>query len=79
MAYKTCDDCGSRIFEYGCVNCYEQDYIAMQDYNNDFLAECYERNSKVAGGEGLDVGGLSNSTDSLNNQKTVLGQPPLAT
>ena len=30
MAYKTCPDCGSRIFEYGCVNCNEQDYISMQ-------------------------------------------------
>ena len=30
MAYKTCEDCGSRIFEYGCVNCNEQDYIDMQ-------------------------------------------------
>lgn len=30
MAYKTCPDCGSRIFEYGCVNCNEQDYITMQ-------------------------------------------------
>ena len=35
MAYKTCDDCGSRIFEHGCVNCNEQDYIDMQgDYHN---------------------------------------------
>lgn len=30
MAYKTCEDCGSRIFEHGCVNCNEQDYIDMQ-------------------------------------------------
>jgi hypothetical protein len=30
MAYKTCEDCGSRIFEYGCVNCNERDYITMQ-------------------------------------------------
>lgn len=31
MAYKTCPDCGSRIFEHGCVNCNEADYISMQD------------------------------------------------
>jgi len=30
MAYKTCPDCGSRIFEHGCVNCNEIDYISMQ-------------------------------------------------
>ena len=30
MAYKTCPDCGSRIFEHGCVNCNEVDYISMQ-------------------------------------------------
>lgn len=30
MAYKTCENCGSRIFEYGCVNCNEEDYITMQ-------------------------------------------------
>ena len=31
MAYKTCEDCGCRIFEYGCVNCNEIDYIEMAD------------------------------------------------
>lgn len=30
MAYKTCPDCGSRIFNHGCVNCDEMDYISMQ-------------------------------------------------
>lgn len=30
MAYKTCENCGSRIYEYGCVNCNEDDYITMQ-------------------------------------------------
>jgi len=30
MAYKTCPDCGSRMFEHGCVNCNEPDYISMQ-------------------------------------------------
>jgi hypothetical protein len=31
MAHKTCEDCGCRIYEYGCVNCNEADYIVMQD------------------------------------------------
>jgi hypothetical protein len=35
---KTCEDCGCRVYEYGCVNCNEQDYIDMQAYYDD-LAE----------------------------------------
>jgi len=31
MAYKTCENCGCRIFEYGCVNCNEKEYIEMQE------------------------------------------------
>lgn len=31
MIYKTCEDCGCRIYEYGCVNCNEQEYIDMQE------------------------------------------------
>ena len=31
MAYKICENCGSRIFEYGCVNCDEEKYISMQN------------------------------------------------
>jgi len=27
---KTCPACGCRVYEYGCVNCNEQDYIDMQ-------------------------------------------------
>lgn len=30
MAYKTCENCGSRVFNHGCVNCDEMDYISMQ-------------------------------------------------
>ncbi len=40
QAYKTCPDCGCRIFEYGCVNCNEQDYIDMQKYQ-DLKTEIY--------------------------------------
>lgn len=32
---KTCEDCGCRIYEYGCVNCNEEDYITMQNVNDD--------------------------------------------
>lgn len=31
MDYKTCENCGSRIFNYGCVNCDEMEYISMQE------------------------------------------------
>ena len=31
MKYQTCEDCGSRVYQYGCTNCNEQDYIDMQD------------------------------------------------
>lgn len=30
MAYKTCENCGSRVFNHGCVNCDEMEYINMQ-------------------------------------------------
>lgn len=32
MAYKTCPDCGSRVFNLGCVNCNEEDYIEEQKH-----------------------------------------------
>lgn len=39
MAFKTCGNCGSKVFSLGCVNCDEQNYIddqreqdASQDY-----------------------------------------------
>jgi len=31
MSYKTCENCGGRIYKYGCVNCNEEDYIAEQN------------------------------------------------
>lgn len=31
MAYKTCENCGSRVFNHGCVNCDEMEYISMQE------------------------------------------------
>lgn len=31
MAYKTCENCGSRVFNHGCVNCDEMEYVSMQE------------------------------------------------
>jgi hypothetical protein len=31
---KTCEDCGERIYEHGCVNCREEDYIKNQEGNS---------------------------------------------
>lgn len=31
MAFKDCPDCGSRVYELGCVNCNEVAYIEAQD------------------------------------------------
>lgn len=30
MAYKTCENCGCRVYKLGCVNCDEVRYIAEQ-------------------------------------------------
>lgn len=56
MAYKTCPDCGCRIFEYGCVNCNEMDYISMQDDGESSLSKemkKYEREKKESNEEAL--------------------------
>jgi hypothetical protein len=29
---KTCPDCGCRVYNLGCVNCNEADYIEEQNY-----------------------------------------------
>jgi len=29
--WTTCPDCGCRVYEHGCVNCNEADYIERQD------------------------------------------------
>ena len=36
---KTCPDCGCRVYEYGCVNCNEQDYTDMEEYENEQIAQ----------------------------------------
>lgn len=37
---KTCEDCGCRIYEYGCVNCNEADYIEMQGEYDEVEMAC---------------------------------------
>jgi hypothetical protein len=37
---KTCPDCGCRVYEYGCVNCDEADYIEMQALDDLLKAPC---------------------------------------
>jgi hypothetical protein len=34
MSYKTCPDCGERVYKLGCVNCNEEAYIAEQEVLN---------------------------------------------
>lgn len=36
---KTCEDCGCRVYEYGCINCNEQDYIDMQAYDDRVITD----------------------------------------
>ena len=31
MRYEICENCGSRVYQYGCTWCNEEDYIIMQD------------------------------------------------
>lgn len=37
---KTCEDCGCRVYEYGCVNCNESDYIEMQGEYDEVEMAC---------------------------------------
>lgn len=34
MKHKFCDDCGSKVFNLGCINCNEEAYIAEQAQMN---------------------------------------------
>jgi len=42
MAYKTCPDCGCRIYSGYCTNCHEEHYIYEQDQMNSMEIENYE-------------------------------------
>lgn len=38
MDYKTCENCGCRVYNLGCVNCDEENYIQEQTwYDNSDL------------------------------------------
>lgn len=41
MAYKTCEDCGCRIYNLGCVNCNEIDYIHEQESIDEYNENRY--------------------------------------
>tara|TARA_R110000796_G_scaffold249652_1_gene377692 strand:- start:7228 stop:7470 length:243 start_codon:yes stop_codon:yes gene_type:complete len=47
MAYKTCENCGSRIFNLGCVNCNEIHYINEQEMYTQFEIEETLRNEEA--------------------------------
>jgi len=32
---KTCEDCGSKVYNGHCIWCHEETYIAEQNYSND--------------------------------------------
>jgi hypothetical protein len=36
---KTCENCGSRVYNLGCVNCNEEAYIAEQTQLDELAAE----------------------------------------
>lgn len=36
MAYKTCENCGCKVYSLGCVNCNEIDYIEQQNLWDDY-------------------------------------------
>lgn len=31
MEFDFCEDCGERVYKFGCVNCNEETYIEMQN------------------------------------------------
>ncbi len=42
---KTCEDCGCKVYNIGCVNCNEENYISEQS-RLDSLPEIYQTNSE---------------------------------
>ena len=35
MSYKTCEDCGTKLYGGACSNCHEETFICEQNYGND--------------------------------------------
>ena len=67
MAYKTCPDCGSRIFEHGCVNCNEVDYISMQQEYSSLKNSTMNTTPRKYYEGCADLGGTSNEEYKLDN------------
>ncbi len=44
---KTCENCGSRVYSLGCVNCDEENYIEQQRAENDRI-EAEQRREREA-------------------------------
>lgn len=32
---KRCENCGSKVYDLGCVNCDEENYIEQQEWENE--------------------------------------------
>lgn len=43
---KTCENCGSRVYNLGCVNCDEEAYIEEQECLTDLQNEERERSER---------------------------------
>lgn len=35
MSYKTCEDCGTKLYSGACSNCHEETFIEQQNYESD--------------------------------------------
>lgn len=45
---KTCENCGSRVYGLGCVNCDEMNYIEEQEYLTQVYAAEQARDDRIA-------------------------------
>lgn len=45
---KTCENCGSRVYALGCVNCDEVNYIEEQEWRTDEMRREQEREDRQA-------------------------------
>lgn len=44
---KTCENCGSKVYKHGCVNCHEESYIMDQYLELDMPGPSNEFTDKV--------------------------------
>lgn len=47
MSYKTCENCGCKVYSHGCVNCNEGEYISMQSYYDRGWEDDSKKSEKV--------------------------------